>query len=232
MNLDFFKKESPLQGMMGRGGGVVARIFSGPPSGGFTVLVTPSINGQSLFNLDQEELILDGSNATDYTITVDSSSTEENGTIQVDAWGQATSDSNGGYAGGFLSMTPSTTYAAKLNAGGGTGGSSRGNGISPNGGGYAGLFNNSVSHGNSRVIAGGGGGTGSGTGGSDGRSYGFGYGGFWCVFLGLVVYFVRVCMGGNSCVNFLGLVCWSADTLIFSPFLALCPLNEALKDYF
>lgn len=177
MNLDFFKKESPLQGMMGRGGGVVARLFSGPPSGGFTVLVTPSINGQSLFNLDQEELILDGSNATDYTITVDSSSTEENGTIQVDAWGQATSDSNGGYAGGFLSMTPSTTYAAKLNAGGGTGGSSRGNGISPNGGGYAGLFNNSVSHGNSRVIAGGGGGTGSGTGGSDGRSYGFGDGG-------------------------------------------------------
>ena len=126
--------------------------------GGFIVEINPAVSGQTTFNLDTENLILDGGTGTSYTITVAPSSTESNGTIQVDAWGEATASSPAGYAGGFLSMTPASTFAVRLNSGPGPGGSLSGGGISPRGGGYAGIFNTTVSQANALLIAGGGGG--------------------------------------------------------------------------
>ena len=142
--------------------------------GGFIVQINPAVSGQTTFNLNAENLILDGGSGTSYTLTVAPSSTESNGTIQVDAWGEATASSPAGYAGGFLSMTPSSTFAVRLNAGPGPGGSSSGSGISPRGGGYAGIFNNNtVNQANALLIAGGGGGGGSGTGGNDNETGSF-----------------------------------------------------------
>jgi hypothetical protein len=136
--------------------------------GGFIVQISPAISGKTLYNLDTESLIFDGGTGTSYTLTVSPSSTESTGTIQVDAWGEATASSPAGYAGGFISMTPSSTFAVRLNTGPGPGGSISGSGISPRGGGYAGIFsNNTVNQANALLIAGGGGGGGSSTGGND-----------------------------------------------------------------
>jgi len=150
------------------------RRRGGSGQGGFIVQISPSINGKSLFNLSAENLILDAGTGTSYTLTVAPSSTESTGTIQVDAWGEATSSSPAGYAGGFLSMTPSSTFAVRLNAGPGPGGPISGSGISPRGGGYAGIFdNNTVNQANALLIAGGGGGGGSSTGGNDNEAGSF-----------------------------------------------------------
>jgi hypothetical protein len=160
-------------------------------TGGFIVQVSPSISGQTTFNLNTENLVLDGGSGTSYTLTVAPSSTESTGTIQIDAWGEATASSPAGYAGGFISMTPSSTFAVRLNAGPGPGGSLSGSGISPRGGGYAGIFdNNTVNQANALIIAGGGGGGGAGGSGGNDNEVGsfFGSGGSKVANFGLGAY--------------------------------------------
>jgi hypothetical protein len=185
---------SPLLSRLGIGavtGGFGFGRKGSSSTGGFIVQVSPEINGQTTFNLNTENLILDGGSGTSYTLTVAPSSTESTGIIQVDAWGEATASSPAGYAGGFLSMTPSSTFAVRLNAGPGPGGSSSGSGISPRGGGYAGIFNNNtVDQGNALIISGGGGGGGAGGGGGNDNETGsfFGSGGSKVANFGLGAY--------------------------------------------
>ena len=163
---------SPLISRIGFNRGFGGKRITSTLSG-FIVKISPAIAGKSIFNLDSENLVIDNSSGTSYTLTVSPSSPISSATIQVDAWGEATSSSPAGYAGGFLSMSPTSNFSIALNAGPGPGGSTSGSGISPRGGGYAGIFNTSVSQANALLIAGGGGGGGSNTGGNDNEAGSF-----------------------------------------------------------
>lgn len=131
--------------------------------------ISPSVSGLAEWSISSNgALILDGGTETTYTLVA-----QRSFSTTVKMWGQGRSTNTGGYSTGTVSFTSGTTYTVRLNAGGGSAGTSYGWVGREDGGGYAGLFiTGSVSQGNAIMMAGGAGGGGFGHGTAPG-----GYGG-------------------------------------------------------
>ena len=150
---------------------VIMRVFGS----GIDFNISPAVNGVTEWSISgMGPLILDGGTATSYTITP--VSTKE---YVLKMWGQGKGTARGGYTTGRVSLTGTQTYAVRLNAGGGSAGTSSGWVGREDGGGYAGLFvGTSITQANALLIAGGAGGQGTGhstvAGGNGGGSSGGG----------------------------------------------------------
>ena len=128
---------------------VISQIVSLTVSGA-DFRVQPAINNIEFWSLaDDGPLIFAPSsvNSTSYTIT----SLEPNRSkFSAKMWGQGSCSSKGGYSYGEIPVSGADQFTVQLNAGGGSG-----NGSNGDGGGYAGIFDGTVSHANALMIAGG-----------------------------------------------------------------------------
>ena len=118
--------------------------------------IQPAINNIEYWSFEEHgALVFDPSNAADYSIT---SLENDRNKISAHLWGQGTCGSKGGYTDADIPISGADIYKIKMNAGGGSAGTSDSGRYAEAGGGYAGIFDTSVSHANALVIAGGAGG--------------------------------------------------------------------------
>ena len=118
--------------------------------------IQPAINNIEYWSFEEHgALVFDPSNAADYSIT---SLENDRNKISAHLWGQGTCGSKGGYTDVDIPISGADIYKIKMNAGGGSAGTSDSGRYAEAGGGYAGIFDTSVSHANALAIAGGAGG--------------------------------------------------------------------------
>jgi hypothetical protein len=118
--------------------------------------IQPAINNIEYWSFEEHgALVFDPSNAVDYSIT---SLENDRNKISAHLWGQGTCGSKGGYTDVDIPISGADIYKIKMNAGGGSAGTSDSGRYAEAGGGYAGIFDTSVSHANALAIAGGAGG--------------------------------------------------------------------------
>ena len=118
--------------------------------------IQPAINNIEYWSFEEHgALVFDPSNATDYSIT---SLENDRNKISAHLWGQGTCGAKGGYTDVDIPISGADIYKIKMNAGGGSAGTSDSGRYAEAGGGYAGIFDTSVSHANALAIAGGAGG--------------------------------------------------------------------------
>ena len=118
--------------------------------------IQPAINNIEYWSFEEHgALVFDPSNAVDYSIT---SLENDRNKISAHLWGQGTCGSKGGYTDVDIPISGADIYKIKMNAGGGSAGTSDSGRYAEAGGGYAGIFDTSVSQSNALAIAGGAGG--------------------------------------------------------------------------